>query len=311
MKNAQNMAHSEFAARDTRFKVGVSPLAWTNDVLEDLGGDIPLEVCLREARLAGYVGTELGRLFPRDASVLAPLLRSSELELASGWHSGFLADGSVAEELARVQSHAHLLGELGAKVMVYGECGGMLPGQPLDAPMSRRPVLPANALRGYADRLTAFGEALAERWGLTMVYHHHLMMVAETFDEVSGLFDLVGRSVQLLLDTGHAEAAGFDYSRLVARFGDRIGHIHLKDVRRDVVQQVRKADLSFNDGVRAGMFTVPGDGCVDFKPLARFVRDSDYAGWLIVEAEQDPKKAPPLATVGRARRFVAETFEAA
>lgn len=300
-----------FADRETRFKVGVSPLAWTNDVLEDLGGDVPLDVCLREARLAGYVGTELGRLFPRDAGVLASLLRSRELELASGWHSGFLVNGSVAEELARVQSHAQLLSELGAKVMVYGECGGMLPGQPLDAPMSRRPALPANALRAYADRLTAFGEALAERWGLTMVYHHHLMMVAETFDEVSGLFDLVGRPVQLLLDTGHAEAAGFDYTRLMARFGDRIGHIHLKDLRRDVVQQVRKADLSFNDGVRAGMFTVPGDGCVDFKPLARFVRDSDYAGWLVVEAEQDPKKAPPLATVSRARRFVAEAFEAA
>ena len=136
------------------------------------------------------------------------------------------------------------------------------------------------------------------------------MMVAETFDEVSDLFDRTGRDVGLLLDTGHAEAGGFDYGRLIERFGDRIVHIHLKDVRAEVMTDVRRRDLSFNDGVRAGIFTVPGDGVVDFGPLARFVQTSGYRGWLVVEAEQDPAKAPPKPAVTRAFNYVRAMFGA-
>ena len=143
-----------------------------------------------------------------------------------------------------------------------------------------------------------------------MAYHHHLMMVAETFDEVSRLFDATGREVGLLLDTGHADAGGFDYPKLIGRFGDRIVHIHLKDVRGDVMADVRRTDRSFNDGVRAGMFTVPGDGRIDFAPLARFVRESGYRGWLVVEAEQDNTKAPPRAAVTRAFDTIVGLFAA-
>jgi inosose dehydratase len=130
------------------------------------------------------------------------------------------------------------------------------------------------------------------------------MMVAETLDEVRTVMGTTGKSVGLLLDTGHAAAAGFDYARLIEEFGPRIKHIHLKDVRADVLSEVRARDLSFNDAVRAGMFTVPGDGSVDFDPLARFLREGGYVGWLVVEAEQDPTKAPPAATVARAHDFV-------
>lgn len=291
------------------FKVGVSPLAWTNDVLDDLGGDIPLEVCLSEARAAGYTGVELGRKFPRQASALQPLLERHGLALVSGWHSGMLAESGVAEELDRVGAHADLLRAMGSSVMVYGECGCMLPGDPLSAPMSRRLTIAAGDLQAYASRLTEFGDRVQSRWGLRLAYHHHLMMVAETFDEVSALFDRVGSSVQLLLDTGHAAAAGFAPESLIARFGARIGHIHLKDVRRAVMDRVRTDDLSFNDGVRAGMFTVPGDGTIDFEPVARFVRESGYAGWLVVEAEQDPTRAPPLAMVSKGREHVRTLFE--
>jgi inosose dehydratase len=299
---------SSSSSRPTKFKVGVSPLAWTNDVLVDLGGNIPLETCLAEARLAGYEGVELGRLFPRDHAQLESLLRPRQLLLASGWHSGFLADDTVANELARVAPHAELLNKMSAHVMVYGECAAMAPGQALDLPMSNRLPLSSINAAEYAQRLTEFGAELQNRWNLKLVYHHHLMMVAETFDEVSSLFDRTGNSVQLLLDTGHAHAAGFDYSRLIERFGDRIGHIHLKDVRSDVLKQIRDTDGSFNAGVRSGIFTVPGDGCIDYSNLSNFVHDSGYDGWLIVEAEQDPAKAKPLPTVSRARQFVSRVF---
>lgn len=291
-------------------RLGVSPLSWVNDVLEDLGAKTPLETCLAEAAQAGYEGIELGRKFPRQANVLSPVLKAHGLDLVSGWYSGFLAERDVATEIAEAGSHAVLLKALGCSVMVYGECGRMYADAPLDAPLSKRLRLHPHDYAAYAERLGEFGRRLQGEHGLTLAYHHHLMMVAETFDEVSTLLDVTPSSVGLLLDTGHAYGGGFDYAKLIDRFGDRIVHIHLKDVRADVFDGVRENDRSFNEGVRGGMFTVPGDGVLDFVPLARFVKTSGYRGWLVVEAEQDPEKAPPLAMVSKAREAIAAVFAA-
>ncbi|MFT3847671.1 MAG: myo-inosose-2 dehydratase [Propionivibrio sp.] len=291
-----------------KFRVAVSPLSWTNDVLEDLGNETTLEQCLREAATAGYAGVELGRKFPREPEVLGPILERHRLALASGWYSGFLAERDVATEIREVAAHATLLKTLGAKVMVYGECGAMAPESPLDVGMSTRRKLSAAEMSAYANRLSEFAKHQLDTYGVQLAYHHHLMMVAETFDEICALFDRTTPAVGLLLDTGHCAAAGFDYRRLIERYGERIVHIHLKDVRADVMRDVRGGDLSFNTGVRNGMFTIPGDGSVDYSAIADFVRRSGYAGWLVVEAEQDPEKAPPLATVTRARHFIDALF---
>lgn len=292
-------------------RLAVSPLSWANAVLEDLGADISLETCLGDAAEVGYEGVELGRKFPRDPDVLGPLLDSFGFALASGWHSGELAKREVDAEMAAVAAHARLLRAMGCKVMVYGEVAMMASGSPLDEPMSQRLIMPKEDVPAYAARLTDFATRIAGEYGLKLAYHHHLMMVAETFDEVSSLFESTGPDVGLLLDTGHAAAAGFDYARLIDRFGDRVAHIHLKDVRTPILQDVRSADLSFNMGVRKGMFTVPGDGSVDFSPLARFVRSRGYTGWLVVEAEQDPVMAPPRQAVVRAKDHLATIFDAA
>ena len=292
-----------------KFRVAVSPLSWTNDVLEQLGNDTPLEQCLAEAAAAGYAGVELGRKFPREPEVLGPILERHGLALASGWYSGFLAERDVATEMKEVAAHANLLRTLGARVMVYGECGAMVPEAPLDVAMSTRRKLTLAEMQAYAARLSDFATQLLATYGLRLAYHHHLMMVAETFDEICTLFDCTTPAVGLLLDTGHCAAAGFDYRELLKRYGNRIVHIHLKDVRADVMRAVRGGDLSFNTGVLNGMFTVPGDGSVDYAGIADFVRRTDYAGWIVVEAEQDPVKAPPLATVTRARRFIAGLLE--
>lgn len=289
-------------------RLAVSPLSWANDVLEDLGAHISLETCLDDAASVGYQGVELGRKLPRNATTLTPLLNERGLALASGWHSGSLAEQDVDAEMAAVAAHAELLRDMGSAVMVYGEVAMMTPGAPLDAPMSARRLMPREDVAAYAARLTDFGTRLAEQYRLTLAYHHHLMMVAETFDEISALFDNSGASVGLLLDTGHAAAAGFDYTRLTERFGDRIVHIHVKDVRGPVMAEVRRGDLSFNAGVQKGMFTVPGDGIIDFAPLAAFVRQSGYRGWLVVEAEQDPALTPPLPAVTAAFNHVLGTF---
>jgi inosose dehydratase len=288
-------------------RLGVAPLSWTNDVLEELGGDIPLETCLAEAAENGYAGVELGRKFPRDAGTLKPLLDAHGLALVSGWHSGFLTERDVDAEMETVADHAKLLSALSVDVMVYGPVGTMADGA-LDVPMSHRLTLDEDQAVTYVDRLKAFDTRLHAEYGLKMAYHHHLMMVLETFDEVCRVIDRA--QCGLLVDTGHAYAAGFDYAQLFDRFGDLVRHIHLKDVRADRMGEVRAKDLSFNDGVRRGMFTVPGDGALDFTPVADFVRQSGYQGWLVVEAEQDPslEEAEPKAATKRGFNHINSLF---
>lgn len=286
-------------------KLGVSPLSWVNEVLHHLGADTTAEQCLSEARQAGFQGVELSRIFPRKPGALKQLLSQQQLQLVSGWHDGFLTERSVEQELDAVHNHASLLQENGARVMVYGECGWMTDNA-LDVPLHARRLLPEDQVKPYAARLSAFSDALLAQYGLHLAYHHHLMMVAETLPEIRALLSACTPSVGLLLDTGHATAAGFSYTQLIDEFADRICHIHLKDVRLDRLQQVRASGMTFNEAVLSGMFTVPGDGGIDYRPLAEFIAHSGYQGWMVVEAEQDPAKAPPLATVTRAQRYVAQ-----
>lgn len=294
--------------RNTTVRLGVSPLAWTNDVLEDLGDNVTALQCMQDAAAIGYQGIELGRKFPRELATLQPLLQETGLSLASGWFSGTLADISVEQELQNVAAHARLLSGLGCRVMVYGECGGMPGETPLDIGISHSPKLSDIDFDAYARRMSQFSAALFQEYGLKLAYHHHLMMLVEHQDEIERFFAATADDVGMLLDTGHAVAAGSDLSTLIQRFGSRICHIHLKDIRRERMAQVYAEDQSFNEGVRGGMFTVPGDGYIDYQPVVDFVNHSGYQGWLIVEAEQDPLQAPPVPTVTRAFKHVNSLF---
>ncbi|MGR3661097.1 MAG: myo-inosose-2 dehydratase [Paracoccaceae bacterium] len=288
-------------------KLGVSPLSWVNEIMEDFGRDTSAQTILSQAKSSGFEGVEMSRAFPREANALKAILKNDDLSLISGWFGGFLAEGTVEDALKAVTPHASILKSCGCEVMVYGECGHMAE-DALDIPLSERLTLSGDEMVAYGDRLTRFADALYDRFGLKFAYHHHLMMVAETLEEVRAVMANTGHSVGLLLDTGHAEAGGFDYAHLITEFGSRITHIHLKDVRANVMKLVRADGISFNDGVRMGMFTIPGDGSVDFGPLAEFLAKGTYSGWLVVEAEQDPTKAPPAETAARAHRFVSETI---
>lgn len=211
-----------------------------------------------------------------------------------------LADRSVEAELEAVREHAQLLRQLGAKVMVYGECG-QLPGEtPLDEPISLSPPLSRVSLAAYCHKLNTFADLLLRDYDLQLAYHHHLMMLVEHDDELERFLSHTHDNVGLAFDTGHAFVAGVEIPRVLHKYGHRIRHLHLKDVRPQVLGRLYRENLSFNEAVRAGLFTIPGDGCIDYAPILDFVRDSDYRGWLIIEAEQDPAMAPPLATASRA-----------
>ena len=288
---------------ESKVNLGVSPLSWTNDVLAELGGDIPLEVCLKDAADNGYDGMELGRKFPREAHELLSKLSSYGLRLATGWYSGYLSERSVEAEWKAAADHVQLLESCGCQVLVYGECGMMEGDSPWDEPLSRGTKLKSIDLAAYAERLTEFSVCLNKR-GIKLAYHYHLKMLVETTEEIAAFCQAAPPEVGLLLDTGHAYAAGADYGEILRRFGDRVVHIHLKDVRRDVLDWARKNDVTFNSAVRAGLFTVPGDGMVDFAEIGQFVRTSGYSGWVVVEAEQDPAKAPPKIYTEKAYQYV-------
>ena len=286
-------------------RLGISPLSWTNDVLHELGDEIPLEQCLREASEIGYEGTELGRKFPRDPKVLRPKLAEFGLVLAAGWYSGYLAERSLEDEWKAAEDHIALLKGCGTSILVYGEIGKVPGNGDWNLPLSQGPALASIDLPAYARKVEVFSERLKEQ-GLVLAYHHHLMMLVEKADEIAAFCDATDDSVGLLLDTGHATAAGADYAEIIRRFGSRIVHIHLKDVRRNVLKRILETDASFNAGVREGYFTVPGDGDLDFSELGKFVRNSGYRGWVIVEAEQDPAKATPKVYAEKAYRVAKE-----
>lgn len=289
-----------------QIRLGINPLGWTNDVIEEFGNQTPVETFLRESAECGYQGVEMGRKFPRDAGVLKPLLAEYDLALASGWYSGFVAERDVEAELEVVAEHAELLAACGASVMVYGECGRMPGTAPLDEPLSHTPRLLDADWQAYGERLTRFAEGLYHRHGLELAYHAHLMMLVENESEIDALMAHTGEAVGLLFDSGHIVAGGGDLAALLQRHGPRINHLHLKDIRRDVMSRVRREDISFNQGVRDGMFTVPGDGYLDFAPLLDFASSGTYRGWLIVEAEQDPTQAPPRQMADAAYRHITQ-----
>jgi inosose dehydratase len=273
-------------------RLGVNPIGWTNDDLETLGDDTSLEQCLDEARRAGYAGIELGRKFPRRPAELRAVLQSHGLDLVSGWYGAHLLRRTAKEEVAAMQEHAGLLAALGCTVMVFAEETGCVHGR-LGIPLSTRPHLAADDWPRFAAALTDVAEHLAGR-GIRLAYHHHMGTVVETEAEVDRLMEMTGPAVGLLLDTGHLTYAGGDVLALTRRHAGRIVHVHCKDVRPAVLVEARRRDRGFLDAVVEGVFTVPGDGSIDYPAFLAVLRDAAYAGWLVVEAEQDPVKAHPF-----------------
>jgi inosose dehydratase len=272
-------------------RIGINPLTWTNDDLPGLGDNNSLETCLSEAKLAGYEGVELGRKFPRDAKALGPILKQHGLNLVSGWYSARLLERTPEEEINAVSAHLTLLKSLGAKVMVFAEVSRCVHGD-RSIPLSTRPRLAEKEWTPFCERLDALANHL-ENNGLKMAYHHHMGTVIQAQEEVDRMMDST-KSVGLLLDTGHLTFAGGDPMRALKRHAKRIVHVHCKDIRKDKLAQALEKDWSFLDGVVGDVFAVPGDGSINFEPILKTLAEKHYAGWLVVEADQDPAKAHPL-----------------
>ena len=277
----------------SKVQYGISPLTWTNDDMPELGGDIALETCLSEMSEAGFSGTELGTKYPREPEVLIPLLEQYNLVLASGWFSGNLMTLTAEEEIAEMQVHIKLLKAAGCKAMVYGEVSNSVHGD-INTPLSQRVVLTMDEWKAYAGKLTVVADYLLNEHGIKLSFHHHVGTICETEDDINLLMELTGESVHLTLDTGHITYGGGNPVTMIKRWGHRIGHMHFKDLRLDVMNKARDANKSFLNAVLDGVFTVPGTGDVDYDDVFAALKERNYEGWLLVEAEQDPAKANPL-----------------
>jgi inosose dehydratase len=290
-------------------RFGVAPIAWSNSDLPQLGGETTLETCLRESRKAGFSGTETGVKFPMDAGFLAPILTKHKLALVSGWFSGELLRKTVKAEQARILAQLETFRALGAPVLVYAETTGTVQNK-IDVPLSQRPRLADEDFREYGRKLTQLAEWMAD-FGVPMTYHHHMGTVVESQREIDLLMANTGKAVGLLLDTGHLRFAGGDIAETTRKHGRRINHVHCKDLRWEVVKTARQKDQSFLAAILDGVFTVPGDGFIDYHAFARLLFDIGYEGWVVVEAEQDPAKAPPLLYSRMGHRHLTSAFEAA
>jgi len=290
-------------------RLAIAPIAWTNDDLPELGGATPLETCLAEMKLAGFAGTELGGKFPRAAGALRTVLAKHGLALASGWYSGTLLDGDLETEKRQIAAQLALFKAMGAPVIVYGETSRTVQSR-RGAPLATRPRLTPEQFKPYGEKLTALARHCRSA-GVDLTFHHHMGTAVETEEDVDRLMAATGEDVGLLFDTGHITFAGGDALGMARRHAKRINHVHTKDIRREVLKGLDFARTSFLDAVLAGVFTVPGDGMIDFGAVAGLLRDIGYQGWIVVEAEQDPAKAEPLKYARIGRRALTEALTAA
>ncbi|THD84229.1 myo-inosose-2 dehydratase [Aliigemmobacter aestuarii] len=274
---------------------GTNPIAWANDDDQTIGADIPTARILDEAgRQIGFDGIENGHRWPDDPEELRSLLGSYGLKFIGGWYSTNLLIRSVEEEIAACRHHLAKLKHNGCTVFIACETSNAIHGDPA-RPVNDRPRLSPAEMTAFCERLEAFSAHIASE-GLTLVYHHHMGTIIESPEEIDALMANTGPHTHLLFDAGHCAFGGGDPVAVLTRHVARVRHFHAKNIRPDVVARVRAEGLSFLQGVVAGAFTVPGDqeGAVDFGPLLKILAGAGYDGWIVIEAEQDPKVRNPL-----------------
>ena len=268
---------------------GVSPIAWSNDDMPELGGDTPLEDIFNDIREVGFEGVELGGRFPKDPTELKAMLGS--LDLIGGWYSGSLLVQDAEAEIVAMQPHMDLLKAMGSKVFVFAETSNAIHGARA-VPMTGTPRLAANDWKAFGERMTGVADHVASQ-GMKFAYHHHLGTVVETAADMDAFISATGPSVGFTLDTGHAALGGVNSLAVIRDHPERVVHVHCKDVRWETFTKAKKGGSSFLDGVLSGMFTVPGDGGIDYAEIMQALRRMDYSGWIVIEAEQDPARANP------------------
>lgn len=286
-----------------KIKLAIAPIAWTNDDLPDLGKENTFEQCISEMALAGFTGSEIGNKYPKDPKVLLPMLNLRGISICNQWFSSFLTTQNLDSVIKDFNTQLDFLEAVGAKIIGPAEQGNSVQGQNVSV-FDNKPVFSDEQWQKVANGLNTLGKIARER-GFKLSYHHHMGTGCQTIEETKKLMDLTDkRYVFLTFDSGHFAFSGEDPIEALKLFIPRVAHVHLKDIRPEIVAKVKKEKLSFLDAVRAGAFTIPGDGCIDFPSIFKILEQNNYEGWMVVEAEQDPSLANPLEYALRARKYI-------
>ncbi|MFR3767845.1 MAG: myo-inosose-2 dehydratase [Blautia sp.] len=290
-----------------KVKLGIAPIAWTNDDLPDLGGENTFEQCVSEMALAGFTGSEVGNKYPKDPEILKKALQLRGVEICNQWFSSFLISKPFEEVEKEFRAQLSFLKAMGAKIIGASEQSYSVQGQQETPVFGQKYVMDDKEWELLCSGLDRLGKIAKEEYGISLTFHHHMGTVVQNPDEVKRMMDNTNPEyVSLLFDTGHFAYCGADPLEMVKTYADRIRHVHLKDIRPEVVQKVKDNGLSFLEGVRLGAFTIPGDGCIDFDPIFEVLEKAGYEGYMVVEAEQDPAKANPFEYALKARGFIRE-----
>ena len=260
--------------------------------MPELGGETSLETCLSEARQAGFTGIESGGKFPKTSKELIPILNKFDISLCSGWYGANLLKRSVKEEMENIRGQLNLFKDCKAPCIVFAEVTDSIQGDERK-PLSKRPQLEKDDWIAYCKKINEVGKRLEDEQ-MPLAYHHHMGTIIQSHEDTVRLMQETNDSVKLVIDTGHMLFAGGDSLKIIKSFKEKIVHVHCKDMRKNVLKKSLAEDLSFRRAFLEGAFTVPGDGCIDYGPVLDELKTNNYNGWLVVEAEQDPKKANPF-----------------
>ncbi len=289
-----------------KVSLGIAPIGRTNDDMPDLGKENTFEQTISEMALAGFQGSEVGSHYPTDPAVLKKALDLRGMTICNQWFSSFLISRPYEETEAAFIKQCDFLRQVGSRCIGASEQSHSIQGM-LDHPIQEgKYVMNDEEWDLLTNGLNKLGK-IAKDKGMALTFHHHMGTVVQTEEEIDRFMDSVDPDlVYLLFDSGHLSFAGIDPEKVLKKYVDRVRHVHLKDLRRSVVEQSREGKWSFLKGVRAGTFTVPGDCDVDFAPIFRILEEADYQGWVVVEAEQDPAVANPFEYALKARKSIAE-----
>ena len=245
---------------------GISAINWVNEDVLSLGDHYTAEEVLSQMSELGFKGTEFCRKFPRDVEKLKQLLDSKGMVLTSQWKSVHFSDPSRhSEEMRAFREHADFLKAMGCKYVVTCETGNAFEDTSKNTVEVRQ--LTDDQWKYMIEGLNEAGRYCKEN-GMYLVYHYHGETVVERPEEIQRLVEMSDPDlVHLLYDSGHAYYGGSDPLELLKKYYDRIKYVHLKDVRRDVLEWKRANGIRFREAVIKGVFTVPGDGCIDFRPI--------------------------------------------
>ena len=221
-----------------KIKIGIAPIAWSNDDMPELGGDTPIEICLDEAKKAGFSGIELGGKFPRNPGIINYLLNKFQLKMPGGWYGAQLRNRSIDEEWSAMQDHLNLLKIVKGDIFVFADVSGSIQGDESRS-LSSRPTLEKDEWDDYCNKISEISNRLFNE-GIPMSYHQHMGTIIQSEEDVDRFIDKTNDKTYLLYDTGHMLFAQTNYERILKNYIDRINHIHCKDIRKNILKKIPK-----------------------------------------------------------------------